>query len=177
MDFLSERDIQSLLFAELRHELSNFPYRFEVKDVEDRFEFTHAINPVKAEYQLNAEGSGPRVDIAVLSENQDPRFNLWRQPCRIAIEVKLWQPGGPYLDPWDDVVKLKSHWQARNSEVPFTGIAMLFIHPVAERWRKGMPDIKQWQERTTGIGPGLDFPSDGISLHQVTPTDWKQFSF
>jgi hypothetical protein len=167
-DFLSENDIQSLLFAELRHGLSNL--RYDIGHIEHRFNQIHAINPVKTEYQLNPIGLGPRVDIAVLSEVQNPNYNLWRQPCRIAIEIKLWQPGGPYLDPWDDVKKLKSYQQARNSlGLPFTGIAVLFVHPVAERWRKGMPNA---------IVPSPGFPSDGIALHlvTVTPLDWKRFS-
>jgi len=163
-----------LLFVELRHELSNL--RYDVGHVEHRFSQIHAINPVKTEYQLNRKGLGPRVDIAVLSEVQDPDFNLWRQPCRIAIEIKLWQAGGPYLEPWDDVQKLGSYWQERGGEVPFTGIAMLFIHPVAERWRIGMPDINQQLEKNTAIAPSLDFPSDGVALHLVTQSGWKQFS-
>jgi len=170
-DFLSENDIQSLLFAELRHELSNL--RYDVGHVEHRFSQIHAINPVKTEYQLNPNGLGPRVDIAVLSEAQDPKSNLWRQPCRIAIEIKLWQPGGPYGDPREDVKKLKSYWQSRNSGGPFTGIAMLFVHPIAEQWQGGIPDIVQQLEKTAGVGSGPDFPTDGIALHVVTPSDWK----
>jgi hypothetical protein len=176
LDFLSERDIQSLLFAELRHELSNLRYRFEVRDVKDRFGYIPAINPVKTEYQLNPEGCGPRVDIAVLSEEQNPDLNIWRQPCRLAIEIKLWQPGGPYLDPWDDVQKLKTYWPERKSDAPFAGIAMLFVHPFADKWQKGLPDIEKRLEMTAGISPGPVFQSDGIALHLVTPSDWKQFS-
>lgn len=174
-DFLSENDIQSLLFAELRHELSNL--RYDVGHVEHRFSQIHAISPVKTEYQLNPKGLGPRVDIAVLSEVQNAGSNLWRQPCRIAIEIKLWQPGGPWTGPWEDVEKLKSYWQvARNSGVPFTGIAVLFVHPIAEQWRGDMPDIEQWLEETIGTGTGSDFPSDGIALHLVTQSHWKQLS-
>ena len=80
---------------ELRQEMSNLRYRFEVRDAEDRFGFIPNISPVKTEYQLDATGLGPRVDVAVLSEVQNPGSNVWRQPCRIAIEIKLWQPGGP----------------------------------------------------------------------------------
>jgi hypothetical protein len=171
-DFLSEHDIQSLLFAELRNEMCDI--RYDVSGVKHRFSIIPAINPVKTEYQLNPNGSGPRVDIAVLSEVQDSAYNLWRQPCRIAIEIKLWQPGGPYGDPWKDVKKLKKfYWQARDRGGFFTGIAMLFVHPFAKEWLSGMPDIVQQLEKTAGVGSGPDFPADGIALHVVTRSDWK----
>jgi hypothetical protein len=173
-DFLSENDIQSLLFAELRSEMSDL--RYDVSGVEHRFSIIHAINPVKTEYQLNPNGSGPRVDIAVLSESHNHEHNLWRQPCRIAIEIKLWQPGGPYGDPREDVKKLKEfYWQRRDSGDFFTGIAMLFVHPFAEKWLSGMPDIVQHLEKASGAGLGPNFPTDGIVLHVVTvnPSDWK----
>lgn len=174
-DFLSENDIQSLLFVELRHELSN--RRYDVGHVEHRFSQIHAISPVKTEYQINSKGLGPRVDIAVLSEVQNSGSNLWRQPCRIAIEIKLWQPGGPWTGPWEDVNKLKLYWQeARITGVPFTGIVMLFVHPIADKWRGDMPDIGQWPEETIGTGTGPDFPSDGIALHLITKSHWKQLS-
>jgi hypothetical protein len=152
-DFLSENDIQSLLFAELRREMCDLRYDFS--GVEHRFSQIHAINPVKTEYQLNPNGSGPRVDIA--------------------IEIKLWQPGGPYYGPWEDIEKLKQFYrQARDNGGSFTGIAMLFVHPIADKWRIGMPDIEQQLEKTAGVGSGPDFPTDGIALHVVTPpSDWK----
>jgi hypothetical protein len=173
-DFLSENDIQSLLFAELRREMCDLRYDFS--GVEHRFSQIHTINPVKTEYQLNPNGFGPRVDIAVLSELQNLDYNLWRQPCRIAIEIKLWQPGGPYGDPWDDIEKLKIFYrQARDRKGSFSGIAMLFVHPFAKKWLSGMPDIVQHLEKTAGVGRGPDFPTDGIVLHVVTvnPSDWK----
>jgi hypothetical protein len=171
-DFLSENDIQSLLFAELRREMCDLRYDFS--GVEHRFNQINAINPVKTEYQLNPNGFGPRVDIAVLSELQNLDYNLWRQPCRFAIEIKLWQPGGPYGDPREDIEKLIiCYRQARDRRDSFTGIAMLFIHSIAEKWQGGIPDIVQQLEKTAGVGSGPDFPTDGIALHVITPSDWK----
>jgi hypothetical protein len=80
------------------------------------------------------------------------------------------------LAPWDDIEKVKSYRQARNSNRPFTGIAMLFVHPFGAQWRKGIPDIECWLEKKVRIEPGSGFPSNGIAFHLVTPQDWKRFS-
>ena len=53
---------------------------------------------------------------------------------------------------------------------------MLFVHPVHEKWQKGMPDIEHSLENKVDIVPGSGFPSDGIAFHLVTPQNWKRFS-
>lgn len=167
VDFLYESDIRSLLFAKLRHEMSDIRYESEAKDVERFFKSVPRINPVKTEYGLNLQGSRARFDVAVLSAEQDPSFNIWRQPCRIAIEVKLWQPDGTGEGPWKDVKKLQSYWQASNSlSRRFTGIAMLFVHPGAEKWLGNID----------GMSAGADFPNDGVILHVVSSLGWNQVS-
>lgn len=162
VDFLYESDIQSLLFAILRHEMRDVRYKSKAKDVEVFFKSTD-INPVKTEYPVNLEGNRGRFDIAVLSSDHDPNFRIWWQPCRIAVEITLWQPDGTGAGPWDDVKKLQTYWQASQARgLPFTGIAMLFVHPGAEKWLTNI----------SGMEDGACFPHDGIACHVVSSKGW-----
>jgi hypothetical protein len=168
-DFLSENDIQSLLFTELRREMKEMRYKPVASQVDKRFGNVPAIHPVKSEYQLFPKGSGDRCDIAVLSEEeQDPESNLWRQPCRIAIEIKFWQAGerytGSYLKDFEKLLRYLQESQSKNHQ--FTGIVMLFVHPGA----KNLP-----KKYTTGIKP--DYPCAGVSFHLVTPEVWYKVPY
>lgn len=163
VDFLYESDIQSLLFAKLRHEMREVRYKSEAKDVERLFKSVPSINPVKTEYSPNLGESRARFDVAVLSERQDPALKVWNQFCRIAIELKLWQPDGTGALPKDDVEKLRSYRQACNDNGrPFTGIAMVFVHPGAEQRIRGMG----------GVVSGVSFPYDDVVIQVVEPSQW-----
>jgi hypothetical protein len=170
--FLSERDIQAVLFVELRKEMSSLwnHYLPGGKNLLFGCNEPFCIRPITTEYYLY-NGKTDRFDVAVLSNEPDPHSALWRQPCRIAIEIKLWQPG--YGEPGCrlDVEKLKryqSYLQKKFLQIPmFTGIAMLFVHP----WVKQMPkDISE------EISPDA-YPENGVALHLVTVEGhwWKQF--
>jgi hypothetical protein len=165
VDFLYESDIQSLLFAKLRHEMRDVRFRSEAKDVQRFFKFVPNINPVKTEYPLSLNGSRARFDVAVLSNQQDPTLKIWNQFCRIAIEIKLWQPDGTGALPFDDLKKLQTYCQLCNSNKrAFTGIAMLFVHPGAEQWLKSI----------SGIESEVSFPYDDVAFHVVGSSRWYE---
>jgi hypothetical protein len=171
--FLSERDIQAVLFVELRKAMSSLRNHYLAGGANLRFgcDDSFCIRPITTEYYLY-NGENDRFDIAVLSNEPDPDSDLWRQPCRIAIEIKLWQPG--YGEPGYclDVEKLKryqSHLQKNFTQNPtFTGIAMLFVHPWVEKKRR---------TAVTEEKSGDACPKNGVALHLVTQEGhwWKQF--
>ena len=155
VDFLYESDIQSLLFANLRHEMREVRYKSEAKDVELLFKSVRSVNPVKTEYPLTPSGSKERFDVAVLSEKQDPAFRIWNQFCRIGIELKLWQTDGTGVSRFDDFEKLRLYRGVCNDNgCPFTGIAMIFVHPGAEQWIKDV----------SGIESEVSFPCDDVAF-------------
>jgi hypothetical protein len=175
LDFLSESDIQALLFVELRNAMSEVRYPYTAEPANRRFGFTEpfCVHPVTTEYFPYMKKQD-RFDIAVLSEQPDSTFAIWRQPCRIAIEIKLWQPG--YGEPGysRDVTKLQNYQeylQNKNNfteERAFTGIAMLFVHPCVENLTGNT---------ISGESSGDDYPENGVALHTVTQNGhwWKQF--
>ena len=163
-DFLSESDIQAFLFAELRKEMISFRYEHSAGGANSQFKFTESfsISPVTTEYYV-PEG---KIDVAVLSE-PDTTMNVWRQRCRIAIEIKLWQPREREPKYVADVNKLQRY--EANLQKPghaFTGIAMLFVHPC----------IKQIPSAISMEQVGDAYPQNGIALHLVTQEGhgWKQ---
>lgn len=156
-DFLSERDIQALLFVELRKETISlrYPHNAEGKNSEFGFREPFDINPVTTEYYV-PEG---KIDVAVLSEEPDSMSSVWRQPCRIAIEIKLWQPREREPQYLRDVEKLQRYQALLKKEGrALTGIAMLFVHPC----------IKQIPAAISREKLGDAYPEDGVSLHLVT---------
>ena len=163
-DFLSERDIQALLFNELRKETISLRYQHSAEGKNSEFGFSEpfSINPVTTEYYV-PEG---KIDVAVLSE-PDSASNVWRQPCRIAIEIKLWQPREREPKYFRDVEKLQryqAHLQMAGRA--FTGVAMLFVHPCIEQ----IPTAISKEEL------GDAYPQNGVALHLVTKEGhwWKQ---
>jgi hypothetical protein len=172
LDFLSESDIQALLFVELRNAMKELRYSYNDKGVNHRFGFPErfCIHPVTTEYHVY-KGMSDCFDIAVLSEEPDSESDIWRQPCRIAIEIKLWQPG--YGEPKYrmDVEKLRRYQEhLQNTFSPrrkFMGIAILFVHPC----------VKLLPTAITTEKSGDAYPEDGVALHLVTQEGhwWKQF--
>ena len=164
-DFLSERDIQALLFTELRKETISLRYQHNAEGASSRFGFTESfsINPVTTEYYV-PEG---KIDVAVLSKDPESTSDVWRQPCRIAIEIKLWQPGCREPKYIGDVEKLQRYQgNLQKSGREFTGIAMLFVHPC----------IKQIPTAISKEELGDAYPENGVALHLVTEEGhwWKQ---
>ena len=172
--FLSERDIQALLFVELRNETSELRYPYDAKGANHRFGFTNPleIHPVTTEYYIGV-GKRDRFDVAVLSNEPDSALDIWRQPCQVAIEIKLWQPGYPGSGYRRDVEKLQRYQSNLQNMITkaraFTGIAMLFVHPDAEP-RTGTLMPKE--------NSGDPYPKSGIALHFVTREHhrWQQQS-
>lgn len=164
-DFLSESDIQAVMFAGLRNELSHLRMKYQAscdkdKCLGDSFE----ISRVLTEHQISPEG---HCDIAILCKDQDPSApNIWEQPCRIGIEIKFWQarerhnwkePRGPQ----QDIDKLQRYWQRRNEEGQhFTGIAMLFRHPGAFTYQKA--------GEIAGTDAEAAYPENGVAIHVVS---------
>jgi|ERR1035437_654714 hypothetical protein len=167
LDFLSESDIQALLFIELRNATGDLRYPYDAEDANRLFGFTDpfCIHPVTTEYHVS-EG---KFDIAVLSKEPDSTSAIWRQPCRVAIEIKLWQPREREPKYYKDVEKLQ-RYQANSQTAgrAFMGIAMLFVHP----YRTGKPTAII-EEKS-----GDPYPENGVALHWVTQEGhwWKQFS-
>jgi hypothetical protein len=166
-DFLSERDIHALLFNELRKETISLRYQHSAEGKNSEFGFSEpfSINPVTTEYYV-PEG---KIDVAVLCEEPDSTSNVWRQPCRIAIEIKLWQPREREPKYFRDVEKLQ-RYQAhlQKEERAFTGIAILFVHPCVKLMPTAITEEKS----------GDAYPENGVALHLVTQKGhwWKQFS-
>ena len=165
LDFLSESDIQAVLFVELRNATSDLRYPFDAEGKNHRFGFTDpfCIHPVTTEYHVS-EG---KFDIAVLSKEPDPKSDIWRQPCRVAIEIKLWQPCEREPKYIMDVKKLQRYQEKlQTAGQKFTGIAMLFVHP----YKTGVP-----KDIIEEISPDA-YPENGVALHLVTDKVhwWKQ---
>jgi hypothetical protein len=167
LDFLSECDIQAWLFAELRFPDATRDLRFQHDAANPRFELpdTFSVHHVTTEYHVPPEG---RFDVAVLSEKTDPTSDIWRQPCCIGIEIKLWQPCEKEPKYLLDIAKLQRYWKMLQiKEQKFMGIAMLFVNP----HKTGKPkDI--FEDKFGG-----DYPENGVALHLVTQENhWsKQF--
>jgi hypothetical protein len=169
LDFLSESDIQALLFIELRNATSDLRYPYDGEGKNHRFGFTDpfCIHPVTTEYHVS-EG---KFDIAVLSKEPDPKSAIWRQPCRVAIEIKLWQPREKEPKYRMDVDKLRRYQEHLQKDFSpgrvFTGIAMLFVHPYGTAKPTAITEEKS----------GDAYPENGIALHWVTQEGhwWKQF--
>jgi len=165
LDFLSESDIQALLFVELRNATSGLRYPYDGEGKNCRFGFTDpfCIHPVTTEYHVS-EG---KFDIAILSEKPDTEKDIWRQPCRVGIEIKLWQPCEREPKYIMDVKKLQRYQEKlQTAGQKFTGIVLLFVHP----YKTGVPkDI--FEE----ISPDA-YPENGVALHLVTDKGhgWKQ---
>jgi hypothetical protein len=128
------------------------------------------IHPVTTEYHVYKR-ENDRFDIAVLSEKPDSKSDIWRQPCRIAIEIKLWQPG--YQEPGysNDVKKLQNYQKYLQNhfteERTFTGIVMLFVHPYGTAKPTAITEEKS----------GDAYPENGVALHLIKEEGhwWKQF--
>ena len=93
LDFLSERDIQALLFVELRNQTPTIRYPYDADGENHRFGFSNlgpdlplCIHPVTTEYYIG-NGKQDRFDVAVLSKEPDTTQAIWRQPCQVAIEI------------------------------------------------------------------------------------------
>jgi hypothetical protein len=188
LDFLSERDIQALLFVELRNQTPTIRYPYDADGENSRFGFPLLdppnlllrIHPVTTEYYIG-NGKRDRFDVAVLSEKADSKSAIWRQPCQIAIEIKLWQPGYRDSDYLRDVEKLQSYqnYLQKNftEERSFTGIAMLFVHPCVEKLKltKNAVSKEKFGDSYTEFSD--PYPENGVVLHTITHGDhWcKQF--
>jgi hypothetical protein len=167
--FLSERDIQALLFVELRNATIDLRNEYVAGGANSRFGFADAfrIHPVTTEYYLG-NGNKDRFDIAILSKEPDPNSAIWRQPCSMAFEIKLWQPGYKECGYYRDVQKLQRYQEYLQKEFgqQFMGIAMLFVHP----------NVKKSLVAISEENSGNAYPANGVALHLVNKDRhcWKQ---
>jgi hypothetical protein len=167
-DFLSERDIQALLYSKLRLQVGDRRYKYEASPENERFLFKEGfeVHPVTTEYYLYNDKKKDRFDVAVLSSKRDDEAAIWRQPCRVGIEIKLWQPGYLGCKHQADVKKLQDyqkHLRDKKGERKFTGIAMVFVHPNIEN--------ELVTELPSEEVSSAAYPKDGVALHWVT--GWK----
>ena len=182
LDFLSERDIQASLFAELRQLTPNLRYPYDANGENSRFGFSEPIyqrpffvHAVTTEYYLYNEKNKARFDVAVLSGKRDNKAAIWRQPCRVGIEIKLWQPGYRDCRFEADVKKLQNYQEYlrdrfKEEERKFTGVAMVFVHPNIEK--KLVDNYLDPLEEFASAA----YPEDCVALHWVTEKHhrWKQ---
>jgi hypothetical protein len=165
--FLSERDIQAVLFVELRNATRDLRYTYDAEGANHRFGFREpfSIHPVTTEYHVPVG----IFDVAVLSETPDSALDIWLQPCRVGIEIKLWQPcerEPPYYKDFEKLRRYQADLQAKGRA--FMGIAMLFVHPCEKRKPTAVTEEKS----------GDAYPENGVALHLVTQEGhwWKQDS-
>lgn len=172
-DFLSERDIQARLYMALRNETKGFSITYDGNKEPPRFNFhgPFDVHPVTIEYFYKCINA--RFDVAVLSSVPDESQSVFRQPCRVGIEIKLWQPGELYPKDRKDVEKLQeyhTYLQGKKVERKFMGIVIVFVHPniKEERVQKYLP--------TQQGSSSAAYPEDGIALHWVTKDAhwWEQ---
>ncbi len=161
-DFLYESDLQCLLYTSLRHRFSSYLIQSQAKDLEQLFGYLPLINRVKSEFPYNIDGLSAKFDLAILDHNQDPMRRIWWQPCRFGIELKLWQPDGTGNDVLSDVRKLETYREVAQSRGKhFSGLALLFVHPGAER---RLPNSQSKTDSTLS--------ADQVSMHIVTQKEW-----
>jgi hypothetical protein len=89
---------------------------------------------------------------------QDSSHRIYHQHCRFGIEIKLWNPDGTGGSIGPDVKKLIHYLEAarlRNKE--FSGLAILFVLPGAEKW---LTDLLR-----SSLPPTID--ANEVSLHVV----------
>lgn len=175
-DFLSERDIQALLYSKIRKEIGDILCSFPNDEHHKQFGFKDPfkVHPVTTEYFYKCINA--RFDVAILSSIRDEKESIFRQPCRIGVEIKLWQAGYRFEpDYLADVAKLQNYREYLQEEFKeerraFTGIAMLFVHPNIPE------DLVQKHLSSRDESSKVDYPKDGIALHWVTKDAhwWEQ---
>lgn len=165
-DYLFESDLQCALFGSLRDTFKDVAFVSQSKDLLKFFGDKLIIHPVKSEYPYNIEGhTRDRFDLVLLDTTQDPLHRIYHQHCRLGIEIKLWNPDGTGGSVWPDVANLKDYLDAaRQREMEFSGLAILFVLPGAEgrlhTELKCVPSVPT-------ITP------NEVSLHVVTTAEWQ----
>ena len=182
-DFLSERDLQALLFGILVAEFGSetIPMKGGYHSAE-AYGGTDTIQtiPVKCEYSISQRTS-EKFDLAILDSEAVRHYDpdewrrrefksdaFWNQPVRAAVEIKYLQLGVSLRRgaAWvqQDVEKLRPCLEDRRDR-PFLGISLLFIQSAAP-----VPSAF-----FTGSEISED-PQDGLATYVVTPALWRKFS-
>jgi hypothetical protein len=158
-DYLFESDLQCALFGSLKGNFRDLSFVSSSSDVPRFFGDKLTIHPVKSEYPYNIdEHTGDRFDLALLDSQQDPLRRIYHQHCRFGIEIKLWNPDGTGGSIWPDVKKLIHYLEAaRLQNKEFSGLAILFVLPGAEKW---LTDSLR-----SSLQPTID--ANEVSLHVV----------
>jgi hypothetical protein len=159
IDYLFESDLQCALFGSLRGNFRDLSFISSSSDVPGFFGDKLTIHPVKSEYPYNIPGhTSDRFDLALLDCQQDPSRRIYHQHCRFGIEIKLWNPDGTGGSIWPDVKKLIHYLEAaRQQKKEFSGLAILFVLPGAEKW---LTDSLR-----SSLSPTID--TNEVSLHVV----------
>jgi len=135
-DYLFESDLQCALFGSLKGNFRDLSFVSSSRDAPRFFGDKLTIHPVKSEYPYNIQGhKSDRFDLALLDCQQDSSLRIYHQHCRFGIEIKLWNPDGTGGSIWPDVTKLTHYLEAaRLQNKEFSGLAILFVLPGAEKW-------------------------------------------
>lgn len=172
LDFFYESDLQADLYIRLRTTFSTRGFNpqaecFPTPCVSD---WEHAvINPIKSEYPLfkaREKSQMGRADIALVDRDHPNDQLIWRQPCRVAIELKLWQPtvGRGWIE--GDYDRLSDYRHSR-APLPFLGVALLFVHPDMSATRKLQKWMDTLAQRFQPAGAMTSLPNDGVVLAKV----------
>ena len=149
-----ESDIRSYLYARIFDafkespvDLSNRLKPWCLKRSKDWF-----VNPVRTEYP-----AATRFDLSVI----DPASHLsdmtpWNQPVHVAIEIKYWQFDGTGGSFKKDLRKLAEYQREVRRDLPFCGIALLFVQP-GYSWKKNAPGYAKKLEQCQCLNPGIWF--------------------
>jgi hypothetical protein len=135
-NYLFESDLQCALYGSLKDNFRDHAFVSKSSDLQKFFGDKLTIHPVKSEYPYHIEGHlNDRFDLVLLDCQQDSLRRIYHQHCRFGIEIKLWNPDSTGGNIWSDVTNLIDYLKvARQRNREFSGLAILFVLPGAEKW-------------------------------------------
>jgi hypothetical protein len=163
-DYLFESDLQCALFGSLKESFMDLAFVSKSSDLPRFYGDKLTIHPVKSEYPYNIEGhTSDRIDLVLLDCQQDSSRRIYHQHCRFGIEIKLWNSDGTGGNIRSDVDKLRDYLKAaRKREMEFSGLAILFVLPGAEK--------RLTASLQSSLPPTI--VNNEVSLHVVSKRVW-----
>lgn len=156
-DYLYERDIQCVLFADIFNRMRGSPITVASRTINNLDPTGRlTINPVKSEYP-----SGTRFDIAIIdAHNNNTTRRIWNHEVNVAIEIKLWQVDGTGGSIRSDLSKLAEYRSGREGQ--FLGISLLFCQPGVNHSQY----LNEYNDLLKDTN-GLESINDGLCLYVI----------